>query len=146
METQIGEYFETLGKKITVFFLREHDPSGRIIEEDIHQRAQSAAGRSFSMQRLAIHEEDISRFDLPPQHIKTTDSRARSFQGRYGHNAPTVELDALPPEELRRRVEHAVRGLIDWERWQHQVEVQEVELQCIVDIANQIKNLPQVPR
>jgi hypothetical protein len=144
MESQVGEHFETLKKEITVFFLGDHDPSSRIIEEDIHQRAQSAAGRSFTMERLAIHEQDIRRFNLPPQRIKTSDSRAHSFRNRYGHNAPTVELDALPPEELRRRVELAVMGLIDWELWQHQVEVQQVELTCIADFADRIKNLPRV--
>jgi hypothetical protein len=144
MQSQVGEHFETLEDEITVFFLGDHDPSGRFIEEGIRQRAQSAAGRSFTMGRLAIHEQDIRRFNLPPQRIKTTDNRAPSIRNRYGHNAPTVELDALPRGELRRRVEHAVMGLVDWELWQHQVEVQQVELKCIADFADRIKNLPRV--
>jgi len=145
MQSQVGEhYFETLEEEITVFFLGDHDPSGRFIEEDIRQRAQSAAGRSFTMERLAIHEQDIRRFNLPPQRTKTTDNRAPSLRNRYGHNAPTVEMDALPPEELRRRVEHPVKGLVAWELWQHQVEVQQVELKCIADFADRIKNLPPV--
>lgn len=134
----------TLEKEITIFFLGDHDPSGRSIEEDIHLRAQAAAGRDFRMERLAIHEQDIRLFNLPPQRIKTSDSRARSFRKRFGHDAPTVELDALPADELRRRVEQAVTGLIDPERWRRQVAVQQVELNCIVEFAERIKNLPQV--
>lgn len=144
MESQIGKHFETLEKEITIFFLGDHDPSGRSIEEDIHLRAQAAAGRDFRMERLAIHEQDIRLFNLPPQRIKTSDSRARSFRKRFGQDAPTVELDALPADELRRRVEQAVTGLIDPERWQRQVAVQQVELNCIIEFAERIKNLPQV--
>ena len=144
MESQIGQHFETLAKEITVFFLGDHDPSGRIIEEDIHGRAQLAAGREFKMKRLAIHEEDIKRFNLPPQRIKTSDSRARSFRKQFGRNAPTVELDALPADELRHRVEKAVSGLIDRELWKRQTDVQQIELNCIVEFADRIRNLPQV--
>jgi hypothetical protein len=144
MESQIGEHFETLDKEITVFFLGDHDPSGRVIEQDIHLRAQSAAGRQFKMERLAIHPQDIKRFNLPPQRIKTSDSRAQSFRERFGPNAPTVELDALPAEELRRRVKQAVSGLIDLELWNRQTDVQEIELKCIVEFAERIRSLPQV--
>ena len=44
MEGQIGRQFERMDKDITVFFLGDHDPSGRVIEEDIHRRAQAASG------------------------------------------------------------------------------------------------------
>lgn len=144
MESRIGEAFESITKPITVFFLGDHDPSGRIIEEDIHRRAERAAGVTFRMIRLAIHPEDIRRFALPPQRIKASDSRAGSFQRRFGNNAPTVELDALPVHELRRRVEEAVLDLIDHDLWQRQVEVQRVELECISRFAERVKRLPQV--
>jgi len=64
-----------------------------------------------------------------------TDSRAASFQRRFGAKAPTVELDALLAVELRRRVQKANGKLIDRELWARQVTVQQVELQCIADFA-----------
>jgi hypothetical protein len=143
MESQIGKHFENMKQDITVFYLGDHDPSGRVIPKDLHQRAQKAAGREFRMERLAIHPEDIRRFNPPPQIIKDRDANAAQFREVYGHNAPTVELDALPADELRRRVQRAVRGLIDWETWNRQVAVQAVELNCIADFADRIKNLPQ---
>ena|ERR1017187_1458201 len=65
------------------------------------------------MTRLAIHQADIERYNLPPQRIKAADSRAAGFQRRFGLNASTVELDALPAAELRRRVEMAIKEMID---------------------------------
>jgi hypothetical protein len=143
MESEIGSRFEYLDKSITVFYLGDHDPSGHVIEQDMHQRVQTASGSTFRMTRLAIHPEDIERFNLPPQTIKKSDSRAASFRKRFGQDASTVELDALPASELRHRIEAAVSELIDKETWSRQVNVQEIETQCIKDFADRVKNLSQ---
>ena len=115
-----------------------------MIEEDIHHRVEAASGTEFTMERLAIHAADIKRFDLPPQRIKATDSRSKSFRQRFGNNAPTVELDALPAAELRRRIEEAVRGIVDFELWDRQLAVQQAELNCILEFAERMKHLPQM--
>jgi hypothetical protein len=143
MEQDIGSFFEGIGKPISIFYLGDHDPSGHVIEEDLHQRVEMASAREFAMIRLAIHAIDITAFNLPPQKIKASDSRAAGFQRRFGSMAATVELDALPAAELRRRVEEAVTGLIDFERWNRQVAVQQVEFDCIARVAGQFKALPQ---
>jgi hypothetical protein len=142
-ESEIGQFFEDIEKPITVFFLGDHDPSGRVIEEDIHRRAEQASGVEFQMRRLAIHPSDIEKFNLPPQAIKSTDTRAAGFRIRYGYNAPTVELDALPVAELRRRIDEAIHYLIDDDTWNRQVQVQEVELASISEIVARAKNLPR---
>jgi hypothetical protein len=144
MESDVGSRFENLGKRITIFYLGDHDPSGHIIEEDMHRRVQTASGIKFKMVRLAIHPADIECFNLPPQTIKKSDSRAASFRHRFGEEASTVELDALPAAELRDRIESAVSGLIEYDTWNRQVRVQEMELECIRKIADHVKNLPQI--
>lgn len=146
MEGQIGNLFQGIKKPITIYYVGDHDPSGHDIERDIHQRAQQASGKEFDMMRLAIHAADIKAFNLPPQRIKTTDSRAVGFKARFGITAPTVELDALPVDELRRRARNAIAGLIDFEAWNRQVRVQEVELKCIAEFAERVKTLPQLPQ
>ena len=142
MEQQIGEFFAGIAKPITVFYLGDHDPSGRVIEADIHHRVQTAGGRDFVMKRVAIHPTDIKKFNLPPQKIKATDSRSAGFRAEFGSNAATVELDALPAAELRRRVEAAVTSLIDFEVWDRQEAVQAVECASIAYFAEQMKALP----
>ncbi len=144
MEQQVGQLFAGLGKRIVVFYLGDHDPSGHVIEADIHRRVQTAAGRQFRMERLAIHQCDIATFKLPPQSIKVTDSRAAGFRDKYGAEAATVELDALPAAELRRRIGEAVTGLLDFETWNRQVQIQDAEFACIEHIAAQFKALPQL--
>jgi hypothetical protein len=146
MESQIGSLFEGIDKPITVFYLGDHDPSGHSIEQDIHRRAEVASGKDFDMIRLAIHETDIRTYNLPPQRIKATDSRAAGFRRQFGSLAATVELDALPVEVLRDRVENAIKEEIDWELWDRQVIVEEAELKCIAEFADRVRNLPQAPQ
>jgi hypothetical protein len=143
MEQDIGSFFEDIRKPITVFYLGDHDPSGHCIEEDLHQRVETASGRKFYMERLAIHPADIEKFKLPPQQIKASDSRAAGFRREFGSNAATVELDALPAAELRRRVEEAITGLIDFDTWDRQVQVQRVEFSSIARVGDMFKNLRQ---
>ena len=145
MEGQIGRLFESLVcEEIHVLYLGDHDASGHVIEQDIHQRVQKSAGVDFTMRRLAIYPQDIKLFNLPPQAIKETDSRAASFRRRFGNNAATVELDALPAAELRKRVETAIENLIDFDLWNRQTELHELEFDAIARVAATIKNLPQL--
>lgn len=144
MEGQVGRLFEEIDKSIAVFFLGDHDPSGHVIEQDIYRRVRTAGGVAFRMVRLAIHPADIATFNLPPQTVKVTDSRAASFRRRFGADAATIELDALPASELRGRVQSAVGAMVDQTLWERQVAVQEVELNCIAEFAERMKALPQL--
>jgi hypothetical protein len=98
---------------MTFFYLGDHDPSGRFIEIDLCDQI-AAYGAQFEMTRLAIHASDIAAFHLPPQKVKQRDSRSGRFILQYGTDC--VELDALPPVELRRRIEQVAQRLWPTER------------------------------
>jgi hypothetical protein len=122
---EIAEHFEAIEKEITVFYLGDHDPSGRAIESDLYKRILSYGASDlfdFELRRLAIHKADINKFRLPPLKIKNGDSRSASFRKKHGEQC--VELDALPPTELRKRIREAVEDLIDRELWDRAVAVE----------------------
>jgi hypothetical protein len=139
----IAQHFANCEKPKTVFYLGDHDPSGQEIETTAFKKvwdrfAQLAPlGEEFSwvvdIKRLAIHESDITLFDLPPLKIKDSDSRAAKF--RKTHGAHCVELDALPPTELRRRIREAVEGQLDLTLWNRAIEIEEVELRSVTEFA-----------
>jgi hypothetical protein len=144
-ESEIGREFAALSKKaIHVLFLGDFDSSGECIETEFHARAQKASGVQFTTRRLAIHHADIRKFKLPPQTIKDSDPRAAAFKKRHGKKAQSVELDALPAAELRRRCEEAISALVDRELWDRQASTEKVEFDCIRDFAATLKNLPQL--
>jgi hypothetical protein len=128
---QIAQHFAQINKPITVFYLGDHDPSGRDIESDVRSRVQHYGSGHFKLERLAIFASDIKKFNLPPLLVKESDSRAARFLERYSNNC--VELDALPPDELRRRIKDAVTDLLDLELWNRAVAVEQVECASILE-------------
>jgi len=138
---EIAECLNDINKPIEVLYLGDHDPSGRCIEEDVKQRVEAKTVEEFTLRRLAIHAKDIGKFNLPPLRVKTSDSRARTFLREHGTEC--VELDALPPSELRRRLTEAIEARIDWVRWDRAVRVQTAEIESIRKIAGKIANLHQ---
>lgn len=124
----VAESIARSEKPMTIFYLGDHDPSGRLIERDLSERIRDY-GAKFTITRLAIHAADIAKFKLPPLRVKESDSRASSFLRRYSNKC--VELDALPPTELRHRIELAVTKMLDLEIWTRAVEVEKAELASI---------------
>jgi len=135
---EIAEHFKSIDKPITVFYLGDHDPSGRDIERDLYKRIRTY-GCDFTLRRLAIHKADIRKFHLPPLRIKDGDSRSTAFRKKHGEQC--VELDSLPPTELRKRIGDAVDNLIDVELWNRAVDVEEAELASIQSFADKWSEL-----
>ncbi len=131
---EIAQLFASITKPIRVFYLGDHDPSGRAIETDTYNRVLDRGSGDFELARLAIHAEDIAEFNLPPLRVKDSDSRATSFRSLHGDEC--VELDALPPGELRDRIREAIEKLLDWEAWQRALRVEAAERRSIESIVS----------
>jgi hypothetical protein len=53
-----------------------------------------------------VDREQIERWNLPTRPTKSTDTRASKF--RRIHGTDSVELDAIPPDQLRQLVKNAI--------------------------------------
>ena len=141
------------GKKITILYLGDWDPSGKDIERDLSRRLKrdlirlgSRLGNDIDgpdadidVKRIAIFKEDITRFNLPPLRVKDKDPRASQFKKRHGDEA--VELDALPPTELRDRLRRAIDDLIDREAWDRAKLVESAQRETCVRYASLFKRM-----
>lgn len=136
---EIAEFFASLGKPVVILYVGDHDPSGQDIERDLGVKLKQYGAYDFEIERLAILKEDIALFNLPPLKIKNSDPRAKKFKSTYG--SEVVEADALPPRELRYRIDSAIRELIDMDTWERAERVEAVELEAIRDIAGRFKSL-----
>src|SRR5207245_7889630 len=127
-----------------VRYVRDWDASGEDSERDLKARVDSfwlaADGgyiQDFVLERIAIFKSDIKDFKLPPQLVKPDDTRAAKFTARHGKKvkgkedkvAQCVELDALPPAELRRRIRERVDKVLDVEKWNRAIAIEKVELE-----------------
>jgi hypothetical protein len=115
---EIAEMWQELppGKDVCVYYLGDWDASGaEDIEQNTLEKLQRYSECSVCWERLGVNPEDIERFDLTPLAPKESDTRAKAFVEKYGYGC--VEVDALPPTELRRRVEEAIKGHIPPDEW-----------------------------
>ena len=71
-------------------------------------RAIGWATRWLRVERLSLTPEQIEEHQLPSAPVKATDTRRSSFSG-----AGTVEVEALPVEELLAIVTDAIESRID---------------------------------
>jgi hypothetical protein len=104
---EAAEQIEANGRPTYVYVLTDFDPSGVSIAEKVEEELLARAPFSdITVERLAVNREQIERWSLPTRPTKTSDTRARRF--RQLHGTDSVELDAIPPDELRRLVKDSI--------------------------------------
>ena len=110
---QIIRDFAEWGRVTRIFYFGDHDPSGVDIQTNLTARLSEFVGEPVSIERLAVHPEQIERFGLPTRPTKATDTRSRGFDGE------SVEVEAVPPGILRNLLSGAIEDCVD----HHELEV-----------------------
>lgn len=98
-------------RRPVILYFGDFDPSGQDIERNIRDKLNDTFGVDVGVERVALTRAQIDEHELPPQPAKSSDSRYEDFVKKHGDIA--VELDALPPEELRDMVRDAVSNHFD---------------------------------
>ena len=107
------------GKPTVVLYFGDFDPSGVDIERDLSKRLEKYGAKDFTVQRIALTDDQIKKYSLPPMPVKMSDARADSFLEEHGDRA--VELDALDPNLLQTTVRKAVVKNINMRKWNARV-------------------------
>jgi hypothetical protein len=87
-----------------VYHFGDHDPSGVAATHDIEKKLRVfAPGCEINFERIAVTEQQIVDMKLPTRPTKREgNSHARGFVG------DSVDLDAMPPAELRALVRECI--------------------------------------
>lgn len=112
------------GMDTTVLYFGDFDPSG----EDMHRSLQERLARLDArpdMPKVALTYEDAQT--LPGDVTKADDSRREAFVARYGDVA--VELDALPVDDLRGRIQREIEALMDMDALSESTRVEQEQRQ-----------------
>jgi hypothetical protein len=107
--TEINEYVDE-GKRVAIYYFGDHDPRGLDIERDAKAKLNSH-GAEFDWVRIGLLFDDFDDFDLVNVPVKTKDKISPAYVERFGDRA--AELDALPPDELQRRIRFCIVDNID---------------------------------
>lgn len=128
--------FRRIEKPMKILYFGDFDPSGEHMLASLEERF-DFFGVYPDIKRVAILQQDIERYSLPPDFTKATDPRRDNFVARYGDEA--VELDALPPDVLLARLLENVESNLDLEQLSRTRELEERERQRIAAALGRIR-------
>lgn len=129
----IADEWALVDKPIHAYYAGDFDPSGFDIERDLREKLERySGGCEFSWHRLAVQQSDFDDFDLMRLPVKTSDRRAARFIKKHGNAC--AELDAIPPQVLRDRVQTAIESHIDQEAWVALMRTEKVERESVAAV------------
>lgn len=98
------------GCRLVILYLGDFDPSG----EDIFRHISEEVKKNFFkviLEKVVLKKEDVKKYVLSPIPAKKTDPRYKKFVKKHGNR--TVELDALQPQILLKKIGEAILRFID---------------------------------
>lgn len=110
----------------TIFYLGDHDATGIDIDRSLKESFIEDHGIDINIIRIGLLYEDIDKYDLPPNPLKKTDTRAKKYQFEK-----QAELDALSPDILIPRVQNAIEDHLDIDAYNHIKNIEHAELNKI---------------
>jgi hypothetical protein len=129
---------ERAGRKTTVIYLGDHDPTGLDISRDIQARLDLFRS-SCEVDRIALNWDQITD-DLPPSPVKVTDSRTSGYIDRFG-TTDCWELDALEPQALDAMIETAILEHLDRDLRQARLDQEEREREILTAIYENFRDV-----
>jgi hypothetical protein len=95
-------------KPCFLYYFGDFDPSGVDIPRQVEKNLRTLAPNAdLRFERIAVNEDQIVTWNLPTRPTKRTDARSRHFKGE------SVEVDAIPPDQLRVLAANAIQQHID---------------------------------
>ena len=126
----ISEESQGDSKPLVALYVGDWDPSGlHMSEVDLPERL-DRYGADLEMERVALTWDD-TRAGLPSFDPESKESDPRYQWFRRTIRTRCIELDALPPPELRERVRQTILCLIDHDLWSHAVDIERVEVESM---------------
>lgn len=135
------------GRPLTILYVGDFDPSGMYMSErDIPERLQRYDGNHVSLKRIALLRADCDRLGRRPAFNvkdKSKDPRAPWFRKNYGQLC--WELDAMDPNDLRKRVEKEIKKHIEPVAWKRCSVVDAAERESMQNFLGKWRQ-PRVPK
>jgi hypothetical protein len=119
-------------KPITIYYLGDHDPSGRDLERNIREKLERYSKCEFNWVRLGLNLEHFIEYDIIPLEPKKNDKRYGGFVSRWGRRC--AELEAIPATALRDMVREAIESHIPRGSWEQLRRVEELERKQWTDL------------
>lgn len=134
--------WKTNGRPALMLYFGDFDPSGVEMLKSMETTLQDELDISnVEFKRIGLLKEDIEKYKLPhnPDALKEKDTRAKKHVERYGQLA--VELDALRPDVLERKIEAAIEAEFDMDALNREIEIYYEDVNKLTEYREKFKNL-----
>jgi hypothetical protein len=131
-----AEFMDKLDCPIYVYHLGDFDPSGVNAGEKIEETLRDLAPLAdIYFERIAVTPDQIRTWSLPTRPTKASDSRAKGF------GELSVELDAIPPHDLRTLVRATIEQHLPADQFAALKVAEESERAQIAGLLGMLKSL-----
>jgi hypothetical protein len=110
---ETAERFRASGKdRFILLIAGDLDPEGENIAETWAACLQDEHGvEDITAVKVAVNPEQVDEYDLSPQPVKQSSSRAAAYKAAHGGNV--YELEAFEPDHLQTIIREAIRNVLD---------------------------------
>jgi hypothetical protein len=129
-----AEYINTLIVPTYIYHLGDFDPSGVNAGEKIEETLREIAPNAdIVFERIAVTEQQIADWGRPTRPTKASDTRARAFG-----SDPSVELDAIEPNQPRELVPETIERHLPQDQFEILKAAEESERETITRLVGKI--------
>jgi hypothetical protein len=127
----IADISNSSDKALIALYVGDWDPSGKHMSDmDLPRRLEQYGG-DVELRRIALLRDDLHSLPSFDPETKRQDPRYRWFTKNI--RTACYELDAMPPPQLRERVEEQIRARLDLGLWDHARMVERAEVESMKD-------------
>ena len=123
-------------KKIIIFYLGDHDPSGLDMDRDIQERLEEFEVE-LEVIRIGLTMEQIKGYNPPPNPAKTTDPRSTGYIEKFGE--VSWEVDALSPEVLQELITSSILEYLNTKKYEQVKKKEQKDIKKVKKIAEDLK-------
>lgn len=146
----IAKEIAPANKNLYIYYFGDHDPGGYTIEAAARERlihllidefgwSPGDVVNKLRWRRLGFLEDDFDKYGIRPLDAKQTDTTYKRFVEKYGTDG--AELEALPPQELRKRVRDAIESHLNIDEWNRLKVIEQAERDSWVSVVNQVQRM-----
>lgn len=127
---------DRMGQSGVILYLGDHDPSGVDMVRDISTRL-TEFGVDVEVDHIALTDEQISKYNPPPNPAKVSDPRAKDYIAKYGNTS--WEVDALRPDVLHKLVVSSIESRIDMNLFDGQKQKEREHIEKLKELQEKFK-------
>jgi hypothetical protein len=128
---EVADFVVADGRKSVLLYVGDLDASGEDIERDFRKRCPVWD----HVERIAVTESQIIELGLPKNPGNPNDTKRKPFIDMHG-SLFQVEVEAIPPNELRRLYDEALAHWWDQSAWNRVVEAEDAERRQLEALAS----------